>query len=98
MRYATIAGFDPVRLTRSQVQARELAQQNEPSTFTTGPIYKNYFVVEYEPERLMIKNSFVPAHPITFDETKLNDCLTLAVNQLVRHRLFTKREQVQKLW
>jgi hypothetical protein len=47
VRYATIAGFDPVRLTRSQVQARELAQQNEPSTFTTGPIYKNYFVVEY---------------------------------------------------
>jgi len=75
-----------------------LAQKEEPSTFTTGPIYKKYHIVEYAPEKLMIKNSFVPAHPIKFEETKLNDCLTLAVNQLVRHRFFTKREQVQKLW
>ena len=27
-----------------------------------------------------------------------NDCLTLTVNQAVRHPFFTKREQVQNLW
>jgi hypothetical protein len=28
----------------------------------------------------------------------LNDCLTFSVNQLLRHRFFVQREQVQRLW
>ena len=96
-KYATIAGYN-TRLTRSQTQARIALQEDEPETFISGNLYKNYNVVEYEPDNLMIRNNFIPAQQVLFKETMLNDCLTFNVNQLVRHKFFTKRQQVQKLW
>jgi len=96
-KYATIAGAN-TRLTRSQTQERIALQEDEPETFISGKLYKNYNVVEYEPDKLMIGNNFIPAQQVLFEETMLNDCLAFNVNQLLRHRFFTKRQQVQKLW
>ena len=46
----------------------------------------------------MIKNQLIPAQQVDFKDTMRNDCLTLTVNQAVRHQFFVTREQVQDLW
>jgi hypothetical protein len=58
------------------------------STFTKGPLYTDYHVVEYAPEKLMLPNAFIAAQQVLYKEKMLNDCLTLSVNQLLRHRFF----------
>ena len=93
-----MAGYDPKRVTRSQTIKREEKKETAPATFTTGPLYTDYQVVEYAPEKLMLPNAFIAAQQVLYQETMLNDCLTLSVNQLLRHRFFVEREQVQRLW
>ena len=93
-----MAGYDPKRVTRSQTIKREEKKETAPATFTTGPLYTDYQVVEYAPEKLMLPNAFIAAQQVLYQETMLNDCLTFAVNQLLRHRFFVEREQVQRLW
>ena len=53
---ATIAGFNPLKLTRAQTQLRKEEQINHPKTFTTGFLYDDYQIVEYDPTKVMIKN------------------------------------------
>jgi hypothetical protein len=36
-------------------------QEEEPATFTTGFLYKDYRIVEYAPEKLMCPNELIPA-------------------------------------
>ena len=67
-------------------------------SFTKGFLYSDYQVIEYKPEDLMDPTKFIAAQQLLLKETMLNDCLILAVNQLLRHRFFVQREQVQKLW
>ena len=67
-------------------------------SFTKGFLYSDYQVIEYKPEDLMDPTKFIAAQQVLYSETMLNDCLTLSVNQLLRHRFFVKREQVQMLW
>ena len=97
-KYATMAGDDPLRRTRSQNQRKEQIKLDEPASFTTGYLYSDYQVVEYRPEKLMKKNQCIAAQQVSFDETMLNDCTSLSVNQLLRFPFFTMREQVQRLW
>ena len=42
----------------------------------------------------MLPNAFIAAQQVLYKETMLNDCLTLSVNQLLRHRFLVEREQV----
>lgn len=97
-KFASMAGDDPSRRNRSQNQRKEQIKLDEPASFTTGFLYSEYQVIEYCPDKLMQPNMCVPAQQVTYTETMLNDCLTLSVNQLLRHRFFTMREQVQRLW
>jgi hypothetical protein len=97
-RYAKLAGFTPVRLTRSQTQMRKDLQVNKPATFTSGYLYDDYQIEEYDPDKLMNPNAFIPAQQVNFEDTMKNDCLTFNINQLVRHHFFVTREQVQNLW
>ena len=55
-------------------------QQARSPSFTTGFLYSDYQIIEYRPEKLLIPNHFIPAQQVRFDETMLNDCLTLSVN------------------
>ena len=77
---------------------RRKKQEEEPATFTTGFLYKDYRIVEYAPEKLLCPNQLIPAQQVNFADTMRNDCLTYTINQAVRHPFFTKREQVQNLW
>lgn len=97
-KYANLAGYDPKGRTRSQTQSKEVTKKTAPASFTTGFIYTHYRTVEYVPDKLMLPNMVVPAVPVNYEETMLNDCLTLSVNQLLRHQFFVQREQVQRLW
>ena len=56
-----MAGFTPTKLTRSLTQLRKDLQEKKPSTFTTGYLYEDYQVEEYAPEKLMVRNAFIPA-------------------------------------
>lgn len=97
-KFATMAGDDPSRRNRSQNQRKEQIKLDEPASFTTGFLYSEYQVIEYCPDKLMLPNMCIPVQQVTYDETMLNDCLTLSVNQLLRHQFFVSREQVQRLW
>lgn len=93
-----MAGYDVKRCTRSQTLIREARKEEDPTSFTKGFLYSDYQVIEYKPEDLMHPEKFIAAQQVLLKETMLNDCLTLAVNQLLRHRFFVQREQVQRLW
>ena len=97
-KYAMMAGYDVKRCTRSQTLIREARKEEDPTSFTKGFLYSDYQVIEYKPEDLMHPEKFIAAQQVLLKETMLNDCLTLAVNQLLRHRFFVQREQVQRLW
>ena len=89
-----MAGYDVKRCTRSQTLIREALKEEDPTSFTKGFLYSDYQVIEYKPEDLMDPTKFIAAQQVLLKETMLNDCLTLAVNQVLRHRFFVKREQV----
>ena len=98
LKYANQAGDDPSKRTRAQNRKKQQLQEQQPSTFVSGYLYEEHKVdPEYKPEKLLIKNHFIPAQPVLYSETMMNDCLTLAVNQLLRHRFFITRDQVQRL-
>jgi hypothetical protein len=66
--------------------------------YTKGFLYTDAMILEYSPKKLLLPNTYIPVHPVTFTDTIWNDCLTLAVNMLLRHQFFIAREQVQRLW
>ena len=92
--YAMMAGYDVKRCTRSQTLIREALKEEDPTSFTKGFLYSDYQVIEYKPKDLMHPEKFIAAQQVLLKETMLNDCLTLDVNKLLRHRFFVKREQV----
>ena len=96
--YARMAGYDAKGRTRSATLKREALKEEDPTSFTKGFLYSDYQVIEYKPEDLMDPTKFIAAQQVLYSETMLNDCLILSVNQLLRHRFFVQREQVQKLW
>ena len=55
-KFATLAGHDPIKLTRKQTLRREALKKSNPSTFTTGFLYSDYQITEYAPEKAMVKN------------------------------------------
>ena len=55
-KFATLAGHDPIKLTRAQTLRREALKKSNPSTFTTGFLYSDYQITEYAPEKAMVKN------------------------------------------
>jgi hypothetical protein len=40
---------------------RKELQIQKPATFTTGYLYDDYQIEEYDPDKLMIPNAFIPA-------------------------------------
>lgn len=96
--YARMAGYDEKGRTRSATLKRDALKEEDPESFTKGFLYSDYHIIEYKPEDLMDPTKFIAAQQVLYSETMLNDCLTLSVNQLLRHRFFVQREQVQKLW
>ena len=97
-KYAMMAGYDAKGRTRSATLKRDALKEEDPESFTKGFLYSDYQVIEYKPEDLMDPTKFIAAQQVLYSETMLNDCLILAVNQLLRHRFFVQREQVQRLW
>ena len=93
-----MAGYDVKGRTRSATLKRDALKEEDPESFTKGFLYSDYQVIEYKPEVLMDPKKFIAAQQIKYSETMLNDCLILAVNQLLHHRFFVQRDQVQKLW
>ena len=59
---------------------RKELQIQKPATFTTGYLYEDYQIDEYEPDKLMIPNAFIPAQQVNFEDTMKNDCLTFNIN------------------
>ena len=97
-KFAMLAGYDAKGRTRSATLKRDALKEEDPMSFTKGFLYSDYQVIEYKPEDLMDPTKFIAAQQVLYSETMLNDCLILAVNQLLCHRFFVQREQVQRLW
>ena len=55
-KYALMAGDNSIKYTRAQMQMKEQLKKSKPASFTTGYLYSEYRIIEYDPSKLMIPN------------------------------------------